>query len=147
MQDLKHLVESGKLGRLLLGNATVRWYRPQSYYEDGWHGTRAMDGGALMNQSIHHIDALQWIMGDVERAFAYGATLAHKMECEDVGVAVLRFASGALGVIEDRPLPGPRTSKAPLPSSASVARSRSAARRSTARCFGRSRANSNKNVS
>lgn len=107
MQDLKHLVESGKLGRLLLGNATVRWYRPQSYYEDGWHGTRAMDGGALMNQSIHHIDALQWIMGDVERAFAYGATLAHKMECEDVGVAVLRFASGALGVIEGSTLTWP----------------------------------------
>ncbi|MCS6774184.1 MAG: Gfo/Idh/MocA family oxidoreductase [Anaerolineae bacterium] len=100
MQDLKHLVESGKLGRLLLGNATVRWYRPQSYYEDGWHGTRAMDGGALMNQSIHHIDALQWVMGDVERVFAYGATLAHRMECEDAGVAVLRFVSGALGVVE-----------------------------------------------
>ncbi len=100
MQDLKRLVDSGQLGRLLLGNATVRWYRPQSYYEDGWHGTRAMDGGALMNQSIHHIDALQWLMGDVDSVFAYGATLAHRMECEDVGVAVWRFASGALGVVE-----------------------------------------------
>ncbi|MDW8352003.1 MAG: Gfo/Idh/MocA family oxidoreductase [Anaerolineae bacterium] len=100
MQDLKRLVESGRLGRLLLGNATVRWYRPQSYYDDGWHGTRAMDGGALMNQSIHHIDALQWIMGDVQSVFAYGATLAHRMECEDVGVATLRFTSGALGVVE-----------------------------------------------
>jgi hypothetical protein len=100
MQDLKALVESGRLGRLLLGNATVRWYRPQSYYEDGWHGTRAMDGGALMNQSIHHIDALQWLMGDVDSVFAYGATLAHCMECEDIGVAVWKFRSGALGVIE-----------------------------------------------
>ena len=100
MQDLKALVESGRLGRLLLGNATVRWYRPQSYYEDGWHGTRAMDGGALMNQSIHHIDALQWLMGDVDSVFAYGATLAHRMECEDIGVAVCKFRSGALGVIE-----------------------------------------------
>lgn len=100
MQDLKRLVASGQIGRLLLGNATVRWYRPQSYYDDGWHGTRAMDGGALMNQSIHHIDALQWLMGDVESVFAYGATLAHRMECEDMGVAVWRFASGALGVIE-----------------------------------------------
>ncbi len=107
MQDLKRLVESGRMGRLLLGNATVRWYRPQSYYEDEWHGTRAMDGGALMNQSIHHIDALQWIMGDVQSVFAYGATLAHRMECEDVGVATWRFASGALGVIEGSTLTWP----------------------------------------
>ncbi len=107
LQDLKRLVESGRMGRLLLGNATVRWYRPQSYYEDGWHGTRAMDGGALMNQSIHHIDALQWLMGDVQSVFAYGATLAHRMECEDAGVAVWRFASGALGVVEGSTLTWP----------------------------------------
>lgn len=100
MQDLKRLVNSGKLGRLLLGSATVRWYRPQSYYEDGWHGTRSMDGGALMNQSIHHVDALQWVMGDVSSVYAYTATLAHKMEAEDVGVATWRFASGALGTLE-----------------------------------------------
>lgn len=100
MQDLRRLVDSGRLGKLLLGNATVRWYRPQDYYEDGWHGTRAMDGGALMNQSIHHVDALQWLMGRVESVFTYSATLAHRIECEDVAVATWRFCSGALGVIE-----------------------------------------------
>lgn len=100
MRDLRALVDSGALGRLLVGNATVRWFRPQEYYEDGWHGTWAMDGGALMNQSIHHIDALQWLMGDVESVFAYAGTLAHRMEAEDVGVAVLRFKNGALGTIE-----------------------------------------------
>ena len=100
MQQVRRAVDEGKLGRLYLGNATVRWYRPQSYYEDGWHGTWAMDGGALMNQSIHHIDALQWLMGPVQSVQAYSATLAHQMEAEDVGVAVLRFASGALGVVE-----------------------------------------------
>lgn len=100
MQDLRRVVDQGRLGRLLLGNATVRWYRPQEYYEDGWHGTWAMDGGALMNQSIHHIDALQWLMGDVASVFAYTATLAHRMEAEDAGVVSLRFRSGALGVIE-----------------------------------------------
>ncbi len=100
MQDLRRVVDEGRLGRLLLGNATVRWYRPQEYYDDGWHGSYSMDGGALMNQSIHHIDALQWLMGDVESVFAYTATLAHKMEAEDVGVVTLRFTSGALGVIE-----------------------------------------------
>ncbi len=100
MQELKQVVDSGRLGRLLLGNATVRWYRPQEYYEDEWHGTWAMDGGALMNQSIHHIDALQWLLGAPESVFAYTATLAHRMEAEDTGVAVIRFRSGALGLIE-----------------------------------------------
>lgn len=100
LRDLHRAVAAGTLGRLLLGNATVRWYRPQEYYEDGWHGTWAMDGGALMNQSIHHIDALQWLMGEVDQVFAYTATLAHKMEAEDMGVAVLHFTSGALGSIE-----------------------------------------------
>ena len=97
------VVESGRLGRLLLGNATVRWYRPQEYYEDGWHGTWAMDGGALMNQSIHHIDALQWLLGRPESVFAYTATLAHRMEAEDVGVATIRFRGGTLGVVEAPP--------------------------------------------
>jgi UDP-N-acetyl-2-amino-2-deoxyglucuronate dehydrogenase len=100
MRDLHRAVTAGALGRILLGNATVRWYRPQEYYEDGWHGTWAMDGGALMNQSIHHIDALQWLMGEVDNVFAYTATLAHKMEAEDTGVAVLHFTNGALGSIE-----------------------------------------------
>ena len=100
MQDLKQVIESGMLGRLLLGNATVRWYRPQEYYEDGWHGTWAMDGGALMNQSIHHIDALQWLLGRPESVFAYSATLAHRMEAEDIGVASIRFHGGTLGVVE-----------------------------------------------
>lgn len=101
VQDLRAAVQSGRLGRLLLGNATVRWYRTQEYYEDGWHGTWAMDGGALMNQSIHHVDALIWMMNEpVESVFAYTATLAHRMEAEDTVVAALRFASGALASIE-----------------------------------------------
>ncbi len=100
MRDLRALVDSGDLGKIVLGGITVRWYRPQEYYEDGWHGTWAMDGGALMNQSIHHIDALQWLMGDVESVFAYTGTLVHTMEAEDVGVAVVKFKSGALATIE-----------------------------------------------
>ena len=108
LQALRQAIDEGKLGRLHLGNACVRWYRPQSYYEDGWHGTWAMDGGALMNQSIHHIDALQWLMGPVHSVYAYTATLAHKMEAEDVGVAVVRFASGALATIEGSTLTWPQ---------------------------------------
>jgi predicted dehydrogenase len=108
MQTLRQAIDAGKLGRLYLGSACVRWYRPQSYYEDGWHGTWAMDGGALMNQSIHHIDALQWLMGPVHSVNAYTATLAHKMEAEDVGVAVVRFANGALATIEGSTLTWPQ---------------------------------------
>lgn len=108
MQALRQAINEGKLGRLYLGNACVRWYRPQSYYEDEWHGTWAMDGGALMNQSIHHIDALQWLMGPVASVNAYTATLAHKMEAEDVGVAIVRFASGALATIEGSTLTWPQ---------------------------------------
>ena len=100
MQELRAIVDSGVLGRLLLGTATVRWYRPQEYYEDGWHGTWAMDGGALMNQSIHHIDALQWLLGAPESVFTFSATLAHRMEAEDVGVASIRFRNGALATVE-----------------------------------------------
>jgi UDP-N-acetyl-2-amino-2-deoxyglucuronate dehydrogenase len=100
MQELRQLVDLGNMGKLLLGNATVRWYRPQEYYEDGWHGTWSMDGGALMNQCIHHIDALQWFMGDVASVFAYTDTVSHKMEAEDVGIAVIRFKNGGLGLIE-----------------------------------------------
>lgn len=101
MRRLREAVEAGKMGRLLLGTVTVRWYRPQEYYSgDNWHGTWSMDGGALMNQSIHHIDALQWMMGEAESVFAFTATLAHNMEAEDTGVGVVRFKGGALGSIE-----------------------------------------------
>jgi UDP-N-acetyl-2-amino-2-deoxyglucuronate dehydrogenase len=108
MQQVRRLLDEGGLGRLYLGNACVRWYRPQSYYEDDWHGTWAMDGGALMNQSIHHIDALQWFMGPVKSVYAYTATLAHDMETEDVGVAVLRFQNGGLGTVEGSTLTWPQ---------------------------------------
>jgi UDP-N-acetyl-2-amino-2-deoxyglucuronate dehydrogenase len=108
VRQVRALIDQGRLGRLYLGNVCVRWYRPQSYYEDGWHGTLAMDGGALMNQSIHHLDALQWFMGPVASAYAYTATLAHRMESEDVGVAVVRFESGALATIEGSTLTWPQ---------------------------------------
>jgi UDP-N-acetyl-2-amino-2-deoxyglucuronate dehydrogenase len=108
MQELKALVDSGKLGRLHLGSATVRWYRPQEYYNDGWHGTWAMDGGALMNQSVHHIDALQWLMGEPESVFAHTATRIHEMEAEDVGVAVLKFKGGALATVEGSTITWPQ---------------------------------------
>lgn len=95
------LIEQQAFGRLVLGNALVPWWRSQAYYDSGaWRGTWELDGGGvLMNQSIHSIDVLQWLMGPVKSVFAYTDTLVHRMETEDVAVAVLRFANGALGTI------------------------------------------------
>jgi len=95
------LIEEKAFGRLVLGNAIVPWWRSQQYYDSGdWRGTWKLDGGGvLMNQTIHSIDLLQWLMGPVKSVFGYTDTLVHRMETEDVAVAVLRFADGALGTI------------------------------------------------
>lgn len=99
---LKEAVDGGRFGRLTIGDAYVKWYRNQAYYDKGgWKGTRALDGGgALINQSIHAIDLLQWFMGPVKEVTAFCDTLAHeRIDVEDTAVAVLRFANGALGVV------------------------------------------------
>ncbi|HMA34882.1 MAG TPA: Gfo/Idh/MocA family oxidoreductase [Chloroflexia bacterium] len=93
-------VAAGAFGRLVLGSATVAWWRSQAYYDSAaWRGTRALDGGVLMNQAIHAIDLLQWLMGPVRSVYAHAATRGHAMESEDVAVAVLRFANDALGTV------------------------------------------------
>lgn len=100
---LKQAVDQGRFGRLTLGETTVKWWRTQQYYDEGgWKGTQALDGGgALMNQAIHNVDLLQWIMGPVARISAMTATLAHeRIEVEDTAVACLQFTNGALGVIQ-----------------------------------------------
>jgi predicted dehydrogenase len=100
---LKGAVEAGRFGRLTLGETTCKWWRAQDYYDKGgWKGTQALDGGgALMNQAIHNVDLLQWLMGPVTHVSGLTATLAHeRIEVEDTAVACLRFAGGALGVIQ-----------------------------------------------
>ena len=100
---VKDAIDKNRFGRLVLGDAYIKWFRTQEYYDNGgWHGTKSLDGGgALMNQSIHAIDLLQWFMGPVESVKAYTQTLGHeRIEVEDVATAVLRFRNGALGVIE-----------------------------------------------
>ena len=100
---LKKAIDKGRFGRLTLGDAYVKWFRTQAYYDSGqWRGTWALDGGgALMNQAIHSVDLLTWLMGPVAEISAATATLAHKrIEVEDVATASLRFENGALGVIE-----------------------------------------------
>ncbi len=101
VQMLRRAVERGRFGRLYLANCTVRWARPQEYYDQApWRGTWEFDGGAFMNQASHYVDLIQWVVGPVESVMARTATLARRIETEDTGVAILRFRSGALGVIE-----------------------------------------------
>ena len=100
---LKAAVDAGKFGRLTLGETTCKWWRTQAYYDEGgWKGTQALDGGgAMMNQAIHNVDLLLWMMGDATHVSGFTATLAHeRIEVEDTAVAVIRFKSGALGVIQ-----------------------------------------------
>jgi predicted dehydrogenase len=102
-RTLKAALDAGRFGRLTLGETTCKWWRPQSYYDEGgWKGTKALDGGgALMNQAIHNVDLLLWMMGPATHVSGCTATLAHeRIEVEDTAVACLRFASGALGVIQ-----------------------------------------------
>jgi predicted dehydrogenase len=100
---LKRAIEAGLLGRPIIGNAFVHWRRTPEYYaaSGGWRGTWALDGGgALMNQSIHTIDLLQWFIGPAISVSGYAATLTHEIETEDTACAAVGFASGALGVIQ-----------------------------------------------
>jgi predicted dehydrogenase len=89
-----------ELGPLVTASARLRWARFQDYYEDGWHGTWAMDGGVINQQALHHLDALQWVCGPIEAVCASETRRANDLEAEDTLVAVLRFTSGALGTIE-----------------------------------------------
>lgn len=98
---LREALEAGRFGKLVLGTVRVRWCRDQRYYDqDPWRGTWALDGGVLTNQASHHIDLLQWMLGDVESVFAKSATALVDIEAEDTAVVVLKFRSGALGIIE-----------------------------------------------
>lgn len=102
-QLLKQAVQEGRFGQLALGDAYVKWFRTQEYYDSGaWRGTWELDGGgALMNQAIHSVDLLLWLMGPVVEVMAHTATVAHeRIEVEDVATACVRFANGALGTIE-----------------------------------------------
>jgi UDP-N-acetyl-2-amino-2-deoxyglucuronate dehydrogenase len=98
--ELRRLIDDGALGRLLLGEASTKWYRSQDYYESGaWRGTWALDGGSLMNQGIHYVDLLRWSMGPIVEVSAVYATENHQIEVEDTALAVVRFTSGAVGTI------------------------------------------------
>ena len=100
IRQLKRWLDQNLLGKILFVDARVKWYRPPEYYSNSrWRGTLALDGGgALINQGIHTVDLLVWLIGDVARVQARTATLLHRIEAEDTAVATFEFASGALGV-------------------------------------------------
>lgn len=98
---LRKAMKAGLFGKVTHANATVRWNRNKAYYDrKPWRRTKSMGGGVLLNQAIHNIDLLQWMMGKVNSVFGYTASCLNRTAGEDVGIAVLRFANGALGVIE-----------------------------------------------
>lgn len=99
---LKQLIAEGKLGKLLLADARVKWYRPPDYYSGSrWRGTWSLDGGgALINQGVHTLDLLLWLLGDVSSLEARVATVLHSIQAEDTAIALLEFSCGAMGVFE-----------------------------------------------
>ena|SRR5437762_1175503 len=109
VQLLRRAVDKKRFGRIYTANTTVRWTRPQEYYDQApWRGTWEFDGGAFMNQASHYVDMIQWLVGPVESVSAKTATLARRIESEDSGVAILRFRNGAIGTIEVTMLAYPR---------------------------------------
>ena len=101
VKKLREAVTSDRFGKMVMGTVRVRWSRDQKYYDqDKWRGTWKYDGGVFANQASHHVDLLQWMMGDVESVFAKSETRLVNIEAEDTGVVVLKFKSGALGIIE-----------------------------------------------
>ena len=101
IRRLKQWIDDGAIGKPLLIDARVKWYRSPGYYsESKWRGTLALDGGgALINQAVHTLDLLLWLFGDVVRVQARTATVMHAIQGEDTAIALLEFASGALGTV------------------------------------------------
>jgi UDP-N-acetyl-2-amino-2-deoxyglucuronate dehydrogenase len=101
MLALRSYMDQQVFGKIGHANATIRWNRNQAYYDQApWRGTKAMDGGVLMNQAIHNMDLLLWMMGEIEEVSSYHATRIRQIEAEDTSVSIIRFQNGALGVLE-----------------------------------------------
>lgn len=98
---LREAMETGRFGKIVMGTVRVRWSRTQEYYDqDAWRGTWAMDGGVFANQASHHIDLLEWMLGNPVSVFAKSRTALVNIETEDTGVAIITFESGAIGIVE-----------------------------------------------
>jgi len=97
---LEKAVKEGRFGKIITATIRLRWCRYQDYYEDGWHGTWPQDGGVINQQAIHHVDAINWILGPINSVSATIANRLNELEAEDTMVAIMKFQNGALGTIE-----------------------------------------------
>ncbi len=111
---LKQAFDQGRFKKVISASVRLRWCRLQSYYEDGWHGTWAHDGGVINQQAIHHIDSLRWIMGPVKRVVASMGRQVNQLEAEDTLVGLVEFENGALATIEVTTAARPRDFEASL---------------------------------
>jgi len=101
IQLLKKAIDKGRFGKIFNANITVRWTRPQSYYDmSNWRGTWKFDGGAFLNQASHYFDLLTWLIGSVESVIAHTSTMNHNIEVEDIGMGIIKFTNGAIGNVE-----------------------------------------------
>ena len=101
VQVLRKKIESGGFGKMVLGTVRVRWCRKQEYYDsDAWRGTWSLDGGVIANQASHHIDLLEWMLGEPVSVMAMNGTYLSKIEVDDTCAAIIRFQSGAIGIVE-----------------------------------------------
>jgi len=101
IQILKQYCDAGRMGKLFSASLVVRWTRPQAYYDQSnWRGTKDLDGGSLLNQGIHYVDIMQWLLGDASSVFGYKETCCHDIEIEDIAHGLVRFQNGASGTIE-----------------------------------------------
>ena len=101
VMKLREAVDNGDFGKLVMGTVRVRWCRPQRYYDqDEWRGTWSMDGGVFTNQASHHVDLLEWMLGEPVSVFAKSRTALADIETEDTGVAIITFKNGAIGIVE-----------------------------------------------
>jgi predicted dehydrogenase len=98
---LVEALRAGRFGKIVMGTVRVRWCRPQSYYDQAaWRGTWALDGGVFSNQASHHVDLLEWCLGEPVSVVAKSRTALARIEAEDTGVAIITFKSGAIGIVE-----------------------------------------------
>lgn len=101
VQKLREALDAGRFGKLVTGDVRVRWCRTQEYYDqDPWRGTWAEDGGVFSNQASHHVDLLEWMLGEPETVYASARTALTNIEVEDTGAAIIKFKNGAIGVIQ-----------------------------------------------
>ncbi len=114
IQVLKKALANNRLGKIVTSTVRLRWCRYQEYYEDGWHGTWAQDGGVSNQQAIHHIDALDWLLGPIDSICSTTGNRLNNLEAEDTMVAILKFSNGALGTIEATTAARPKDYEASL---------------------------------